>query len=155
MDTIATYSEVRFDGSRTFTLLPDKIIVRGKQSLQSEFEAAIPLATLDPNPDKLRFRNRIFTWGMWIALMSFVGSSVLISGFHMTFAAFGPGLVACVGMSGVVLMLATYRKVEFVRFKNDGSIVVLDIARAGKSAGQLDSFIDALTKQIKVARGVA
>ena len=155
METIATYSEVRFEGSRTFTLLSDKIIVRGKQSLQSEFETGIPLTTLDPNPDKLRFRNQIFTSGMWIAIVSFVGCSILISGFHMTFATFAPGLVACVGMSGVMLMLATYRKVEFVRFKNDGGIVILDIARAGKSASQLDSFIDALTKQIRVARGSA
>jgi hypothetical protein len=155
MQPIATYSEVRFEGSRTFTLLPDKIVVRGKQSLQSEFETTIPLKTLDPSPDKLRFRNQIFTWGMWIAIIGFVVCAILVTGFHMSFATFPPGLVACIGMSGVMLMLATFRKVEFVRFKNDGGIVILDIARAGKSAAQLDSFIDALTKQIRESRGAA
>ncbi len=35
METIATYSEIRFDGSRTFTLLPDKIMICGKQTLLS------------------------------------------------------------------------------------------------------------------------
>lgn len=155
MQPIATYSEVRFEGSRTFTLLPDKVVVRGKQSLQSEFETTIALKTLDPSPDTLRFRNQIFTWGMWIANVGFVVCAILVSGFHMSFATFPPGLVACIGMSGVMLMLATFRKVEFVRFKNDGGIVILDIARSGKSAAQLDSFIDALTKQIRESRGAA
>ncbi len=155
MQPIATYSEVRFEGSRSFTLLSDKIVVRGKQSLQSEFEATIPLKTLDPSPDKLRSRNQIFTWGMWTAIIGFVVCAILVTGFHMGFATFPPGLVACIGMSGVILMLATFRKVEFVRFKNDGGIVILDIARAGKSATQFDSFIDALTRQIRAARGAA
>lgn len=155
MEPIATYSEVRFEGSRTFTLLSDKIIVRGKQSLQSEFETGIPLRTLDPSPDKLRIRNQFFAWGMWLAIVSFVTCSVLISGFHMTFARLAPGLVAGIGMGGAMLMLATCRKVEFIRFKNDNGIVILDIARAGKSAAQLDSFIDALTSQIRAARGAA
>jgi len=82
-----------------------------------------------------------------------VSCAVLVSGFHMSFATFAPGLVACIGMSGVMLMLATFRKVEFVRFKNDSGIVILDIARSGKSAAQLDSFVDALTKQIRETRG--
>lgn len=152
MEPIATYSEVRFDGSRTFTLLPDRLIIRGKRTLVSEFEISIALTTLDQNPDRLRFRNASFAWGMWIAIVSYVTCAVLVSGFQMSFAAYAPGLLACTGMSGVMLMLATYRKVEFVQFKNDGGIVVLDLARAGKSAAQLDSFIDALTKQISVAR---
>ena len=152
METIATYSEVRFEGSRTFTLLPDKIMIRGKHSLQSEFETDIPLTTLNPNPGKLRIRNPNFTSGMWLAIASFIGCSILIRGFHMTFATFAPDLLAFLGITGVMFMLATYRKVEFVRFKNDGGIVILDIARAGKNAGQFDSFIDALTQQIKFAR---
>jgi len=155
MQPLATYSEVRFDGSRTFTLFPDKVVVRGKQSLQSEFEMSIALKALDPNSDTLRFRNQIFTWGMWVAIAAFVVSVILVGGFHMSFATFPPGLVASIGMSGVMMMLATFRKVEFIRFKNDGGIVILDIARAGKSAGQLDPFVDALKKQIRRTRVAA
>ena len=153
MQPIAIYSEVRFEGSRTFTLLLDKVVVRGKQSLQSEFENGIALKTLDPSPDSLRFRSPIFAWGMWVAIIGFVVCAILVSGFQMSFATFPPGLVACIGMSGLMLMFATFRKVEYVRFKNDGGIVVLDIARAGKSAAQFDSFIDALTKQTRETRG--
>lgn len=152
MQPIATYSEVRFDGSRTFTLLPDRIVVRGKQSLQSEFEMTIPLKTLDSSPDTLRFRNQMFTGAMWGAVVSFVGCTVLVSGFHMSFATSPPVLVGGIGVSSIIVMLATFRKVEFIRFKNDDGIVILDIARSGKSAAQLDSFIDALTKQIRESR---
>lgn len=155
MEIIATYSETRFDGSRTFTLQPDKIVVRGSQSLQGEFESSFALATFDPTPDTFRFRNQNFTWGMGLALVGFVACTILVSGFHMSFATLPPGLTACICMGGVTLMLATYRKVEFVRFKNDNGIVILDIARAGKNAAQLDSFIDALTKQIRIARSAA
>jgi len=155
MEPIATYSEVRFDGSRTFTLLPDKIVVRGIQSLKSEFETAVELTSLNPRPDRFCVRNASFTGGMWMTLVSFVAFSILVSGFGINFAAFAPVLLFCIGLGGVVLMLATFRKVEFVRFKNDGGIVILDLARAGKSAAQLDSFIDALTKQIRITRGMA
>jgi hypothetical protein len=155
MQTLATYSEVRFDCSRNFTLLADKIIVRGKQSLKSEFETAIMLISLNPSPDRLWIRNRSFIGGMWLVLVSFVICSILVSGFSVSFATFAPGLLVSIGLGGVVLMLATFRKVEFVRFKNDGGIVILDIARAGRRAAQLDSFIDALTKQIRITRGMA
>jgi len=154
MESIATYSEVRFDGSRTFALLPDRIIVSGKQSLQSEFEMAIALTSLNPNPGKYWLRNPSFIVGMWLALGAFIICSILVSCFSVSFAAFGPCLLVAMGLGGGILMLATFFKVEFVRFQNDGGIVILDLARAGKSAAQLDSFIDALTKQIRIARGM-
>jgi hypothetical protein len=155
MQPIATYSEVRFEGKRTFTLFADKIVVRGKQSLQSEFDVTIALTKLDPTPDILRFRSKGFTAGMWNAVIGFVGCTILVSGFHMSFATLPPGLLACIGMSGILLMAATARKVEFIRFKNDGGLVILDLARSGKHAAQLDAFIDALTKQIRTSRGTA
>ena len=153
MQPIATYTEVRFEGSRTFALFPDKVVVRGKQSLQSEFETAVALKALDPSPDSLRFRSPLFTWGMWVALVGFVMCATLVSGFQMSFASLPPGLMACIGMSGVLLMWATFRKVEYARFKNDGGIVILDIARAGKGAGQFDAFVGMLTRQITEVRG--
>ena len=113
------------------------------------------MKTLDRKPDKIRFRSPISHAGLLIAVVAFVACSILVSGFHMSFATFPPLLLACIGVSGIMLMLATYRKVEFVRFKNDSGIVVLDIARSAKKATLADSFIDALTTQIAVARGEA
>ena len=155
MEPIATYSEVRFDGSRTFTLFPDKIVVRGKQTLSSEFEASFSLKSLDPDPCKLWIRNRNFNSGLLIAVVSFVMCEVLAAGFHMSFATIPPLLFAVVGTSGILLMLATIRKVEFIRFKNDGGVVILDVARAGRGSAQFDSFVDALTKQIRESKGLS
>lgn len=148
---IASYSEVRFDGSRTFTLFPDRVVIRGRQWLQSEFEMTVQVGLLDPNPDRLWSRNQHFTWGMWLAIGGFTACTVLISGFHLTFAALAPGLLASLGMSGLLFMLATYRKVEFVCFKNNSGTAVLSLARAGKNAAQLDPFLTALTQQIEQA----
>jgi hypothetical protein len=155
MEIIATYSEKRFDGARTFTLLPDKILVSGKQSLTSDFDVTIPLVKLSPEPDRMRVRNSMFGVGMWMALIGFIGSGILVSGLHMTFAQSMPGLVAGLGFVGLVLMANCWQKVDWVRFQNDGGLVVLDIARAGKQAVELDAFVAALTKQIKIARNLA
>ncbi len=155
MQPIATYSEVRFDGARTFTLFPDRVVIRGKQWLQSEFEMSVALKLLDPNPDRLWNRNQNVTWGMWMAIAGFTACTVSIRGFDLTFAAFAPGLLATLGMTGVLLMLANCRKVEFVCFKNDSGIVILNLARAGKSAGQFDPFIAALTQQIRQIKEAA
>ncbi len=155
METIATYSEQRFDGKRTFTLLSDAVLVRGSATLTAEFETRIPLSSLDPNYSTLRFRNRNFWAGLWMMLVSFLVCAVLVSGFHMSWTTMPPGMVACIGIGGFLLCLATGRKVEFIRFTTQAGIVVLDLARSGPERGKLDSFIDALTKQIRVVRGAA
>jgi hypothetical protein len=53
-----------------------------------------------------------------------------------------------IGMAGFILSVATYRKVEFLRFKNKAGLTVLDIARSGKHAAEFDSFVDTLIKHI-------
>ncbi len=155
MDPIATYSEVRFDGKRTFMLFHDRIYIRGKATFKSDFEIEIPLASLDPNYYRLNIRNGAFMGGVWMAVVSYVICTILVSGFKMTFADNAVVLVAGIGFSGLILSAATYRKVQFLCFRNRGGGKVFDIARSGKQAEQLDSFVDALTKQIKLAREAA
>jgi hypothetical protein len=155
MDPIATYSEVRFDGKRTFMLFPDRIYIRGKWTLKSDFEIDFPLVSLDTNYYRMNIRNGAFMAGIWMAVVSFVTCTILVSGFKMTFADNAPFLVAAIGFSGLVLSAATYRKIEFLCFRSRGGGKVFDIARSGKQAEQLDLFIDALTKQIKLATEAA
>jgi uncharacterized membrane protein len=155
METIATYSEKRFDGKRTFTLLADAIVVSGSATLSSEFQARIPLSSLDPNYSTLCFRNRSFWAGAWMVVISFVVCTILVSGFNMFWATKPVVMVALIGITGFLLCLATARKVEFIRFTTQGGVVGLDLARSGPEREKLDAFIDALTKQIRVARGAA
>lgn len=152
MEPIATYTEVRFDGARTFTLLSDRVVVRGKQTFQSDFESRIPLVSLDPNFDRIGIRNRAFTTGLWMALVSLVTCSILITGLKMSYFDLAPGLVLMIGVTGLLFSAATYRKVEFLRFKNREGMTLLDVARSGSQAAQFDSFVDALIKQIGKSR---
>lgn len=136
-------------------LFPDRIYIRGKWTFKSDFEIEFPLVWLDPNYYRLNIRNGAFMAGISMAVVSFVTCTILVSGFKMTFADNAPVLVAGIGFSGLILSAATYRKVQFLCFRNRGGGKVFDIARSGKQAEQLDSFIDALTRQIKLARGAA
>ncbi len=52
MNPIATYSEVRFEASRTFRLFADRIVIRGKETLASDGETGIPLSLLEPHFDQ-------------------------------------------------------------------------------------------------------
>jgi hypothetical protein len=155
MDPIATYSEVRFDGTRTFMLFPDRIYIRGKKTLRSDFETEIPLTSFEPRYYQLNIRNGAFMGGLAMAVLSFVGCDILVAGLKMTFAQDAPVMMAGFGVSGLILAAATYRKVEYLVFKNQAGGTVMDIARSGKQAAQLDSFIDTLTKQIKSAKRAA
>ena len=152
MEPIATYTEVRFDGARTFTLLSDRVVVRGKQTLQSDFESRIPLASLDPNFDRISLRNPAFTIGFGMVIVSLVTCSILITGLKMSYLDLAPGLVLMMGVTGLLFSAATYRKVEFLRFKNREGITLMDVARSGAQAAQFDSFVEALTKQIGETR---
>ena len=72
----------------------------------------------------------------------------------MSFANTAPGMVLMISVAGLIFSAATFRKVQFFRFKNQAGVTVLDLARSGKHAAELDAFIDALVKQIEVARSI-
>ena len=153
MEPIATYFEQRFDGKRMFTLFPDAIDVRGSVALTSEFELRIPLSSLDPNYTKLRCRNRGFNGGMWMLSASIFACTVLVSGFQLPWISASTGLATCMGMAGLLLSLATCRKVEFVQFRSQAGVTALDLARSGPQRDQLDGFVETLVRQIGVTRG--
>lgn len=155
METIATYYERRFDGKRTFTLLADAVVVSGSATLTSEFQVRVPLSSLDPNYSMLRLRHRIFWAGLWMVVVSFFAWTTLVSGLHMSWGTLPPILAANFGIGGLLLCLATGRKVEFIRFTTLAGVVALDLARSGPERDKLDGFIDALTKQIRVAKAAA
>lgn len=151
MNPIATYTEARFDGKRTFHLFEDKVIVRGKATLGGDFETAIPLASLTPSFARLRSRHRAFFGGIWIM----VGSSILayvVGAISQKNSSEVVGFFCALGIAGLVLLLATAKKVEWVQFNTDAGVTVLTIARAGKEKDKFDSFVEALTSQITVAR---
>lgn len=148
---IATYRERRFDGKRTFELFADRVQIRGSTQLSSDFEISVPLKTLNPVPMRLRLRNKAFWAGAWMLIGSVIGSTVLYSALHVSYASPAFLLVAVVGAGGCALMLATARKVEFASFQSTAGVHVLDIARAGPDAVHLDTFVQLVTASIQTA----
>ena len=148
---IATHRDQRFDGKRVFELFPDRICIRGSALLSSEFETSIPLNTLNPNPARIRFRNKAFWSGLWVLLAASIVDTILVSAFHIPRASESVVLIAVIGMSGLALMLATARKDEFITFATTAGVPVLDFARSGPDAHNLDSFVELLTTNISNA----
>lgn len=150
-EVIAVYREQRFDGKRVFELFHDRVRIRGSRQFSSEFETFVSLAALDPTPMRIRIRHKSFWSGLLILLVAFILDCILVSGFHFPPESSSVGLVGCIGMAGVALMLATARKVEFISFSNIAGRPVLDFARSGPDAADLDSFVQLVSKNINNA----
>ncbi|HWG11111.1 MAG TPA: hypothetical protein VN693_06395 [Rhodanobacteraceae bacterium] len=109
MQTLATYSEQRLEGSRTFELFQDRVVIKGKQYLGSEFESTVMLEILQPTVNSVRRRSKGFPQG--IAMM-FAACVLLQSGLVAPSSYFG-GLVIVLGIAGFLLAVFTLRKIEW------------------------------------------
>jgi hypothetical protein len=158
-DPIATYSETTFLQKRFFALADDSIQVNGK-SFNTRFETNIPLALLNPVPEKAWIRNADFNTGISLCLLAvfmlFVASLALSNVIELPAIARIATVVftAALGIAGIVLLARNWRKVEWVRFKNSSEIVILDLAKSGKQKANFDKFVTLLTDQIRAQKPV-
>lgn len=152
MTQITEYRERRFGTRRDFRLLDDAVSVRGKTFLLSEFDTTVPLQALVPVPSHAKIRSPTFLAGLAL----FLFAVTLVSMFWN-----GPGpkqnlpifVLGCLlTLVGLVVGLAIFRKIEFVQFQNDAGLTVLDIARAGPDASNLDAFVSAIVGRIRQLR---
>ena len=150
MSLLDTYKEQRFDGNRTFELFEDKVVVRGKTQLQSEFEHIIMLESLVPDFSKIRMRDHGFKAGIWMMAGAWIIASLNDTIAKMEFRTVA--LLWVFGFIGLLLSLCTIRKIEWVAFRSASGIPTLDIARAGKEKDKFDAFVEAIVKQIKLAK---
>lgn len=147
MSTLATYDEKRFDGYRSFELLEDRIVVKGKASLGAEFEATVMLNTLQSHPSIVRSRNTGFLQGVGMTLITVI---LLQSGVISPLSYWG-GLLIVFAIAGILLTLATLRKIEWAYFNSKAGVLALTIARVGKQTASYESFVKTLTVQISLA----
>lgn len=150
-----TYMETRFRGKRTFALYSDRIDVTGKVFLQSDFDVSIPLSELSPNFAKVKVRDGIFFHGLALFVGFLILYGILSSVFHARADNFIVCLIAFLPFTGLILMAATFRKVEFCRFKTHAGLYVLDVARSGREQARYDEFIEKLTEAIRLAQRTA
>jgi len=153
MEAIATYEAVWFEGRYRFVLLPDAIQVSGAHFLQADAELTVPLAGLQPRVDRLRVRNRSFWAGLWMALAGYFGCAVLLSGLKLSPLGFATVLFGVLGLAGVLLALATFRKVEFAQLVTEAGVPALAIARSRSNSEEYDRFVKTVPEQIQKCKG--
>jgi len=142
MESIMTYSETRLNGQRYFELYPDKIRIRGKVFLQSDFDTTVPLGNLSPVFEKVRIRGQGFWGGLKLTVISFIALTIMASVSAIDFGSFITVLVACFLVTGLLICAVTFPKIQIYRFKNSAEIIALDIARSGKEKDKFDDFVD-------------
>lgn len=152
IEPLATYREARFDGKRQFDLFDHEIRVRGSVGIGMKIDTTIPLRQLQSRVIRIWVRNQNFKSGLNVFAIGFISAIILIEGFSFEFYEFLPGLAGIVALSGLCLMAATAKKVEYARFESDAGVAVLDVARAGPDREMFDEFIEVLQEKINACR---
>ena len=150
MEPLARYFEQRFDGKRTFELFPDKLQVRGAETLGADYEQTFRLASPQPEVNRMWYRNRSFNAGLWMFVGGGFAFVVLTWGLGRSFEWFWLGITGCVVLPGLLLAIATCRKVEYAVFRSEAGIEAVSVARSGKEAAAFDAFVKRLAEQIRI-----
>ena len=141
---LAHFDERRFDARRHFDLFPDSVIVSGTTSFGTRFEERVELDELSSHPDKLWTRHASFWGGIAMAIIFWI----LPMGFASVLSSWWKTLFWVWAVAGVLLAIATARRVEWAIFRNSSGVRVLAIARAGPDKGRFDEFVAAVRDAI-------
>jgi hypothetical protein len=156
---IATYQESWVNVRRRFELFADRVRVTGVATGQGKFDATIPLQGVRPEVARLWVHSALFYVAVAITGLAFVAFLVvaLVADF-VHGGTLPPRAAAWTGggiFVGLVLALATHRQIELANFCSEAGLVVLQVGRAGKQAGEFDQFVAAIVERIKALRGPA
>jgi hypothetical protein len=152
MEPLMTYAERRFEGTRTFQLFPDRVVIRGSEVLSAEYEQTVRLESLNAEFDHMWYRHPNFMHGIYLAVGSLIAVSVLHSGFGMSVGTYLGGMAAVGVITGLLLAFATRKKVEYAVFKTQAGVAGLSVARSGKQVRDYDAFVQRLVQQIRTCR---
>jgi hypothetical protein len=152
MDWIAEYREARIECKRHFELYEDFVRVRGSFSCASDFDVTIKLRNLLPEFGRIRLRSKLFVVSMWECIIAAIVYAILISGLKMEPFGHVPGLVLMLATAGAIMMIVTFRKVEYASFKTEAGVTVLDIGRCGPDKERFEEFVEMVVRQIRKAR---
>jgi hypothetical protein len=154
MQPIATYSTRSIEVKMAFTLFPDSVVVRYSRGvLGPKGEERFPLTTLDPTSARIRFRRDVY-----ITAGGIIGGASLLLLLRL-FRQQGIGwlLLGLTGIAicGVTLVCTGLRRVEYAQFQTQAGAPVLRVPRFARDSAAFESFIEALTKQIRAAKETA
>ncbi len=148
---IATYNERRFDGRRVFHLFRDHISISGNTALGPRFELTVPLKTLTPTPNRYWGRQN----GFWSGVLTLVLLGAIPVGFAAVLTPWWKGLFGVLAVGGLLLALATARRIEWAVFCNAMGQETVNVARSGPDQAQFQSFVTAVSGAIASAAETA
>lgn len=143
------YNEKTFERKREYYLNDHELLIDGKIFLSSDFRKTIPLKDLDPNMERIRFRSQAFQSGMGMAALFFVGAYVVSELFKIDSLTSPVSFLYMFGFCGVLMMLVTSRKIEYVKISNKAGVPVVAIAKAGKKKNEFGHFVGCLKINIE------
>ena len=149
MEPIAVYEEKTFRTKKSITLYPDRIDVTGKILLQQDFKFELSLRNINFAYHQVSVRDSNFWSGIIISVISAIVLEALRSIWHVPWSNLVPVLMLVFIVTGIILCIATIRKVEFYTFTNLSGTPVLSIARSNKDRKSFDAFISHLVTSIK------
>jgi hypothetical protein len=155
LEAIATYQSVWFEGRYRFYLFTDAVRVSGATFLQAEAEFTVPLAGLQARVDRRRVRSKFFWAGLWVAIVGYFGSAVLVAGFRLDPFGFASALFITAGFAGVLQALVTVRKIEYAQFVTDAGVPAVTIPRTRRGKADFDWFVEKVLWQIRACKGLA
>src|SRR5579883_3093796 len=105
MDTLATYSDKSHFGVRSYTLYPDRVAVRHRDTIKGEAEGIILLKDLEPEYMTIAIRSSALTAGLWLTLVPWLIYWTLIELAHVDpFGTFA-GFFLALGFVGIFVLL--------------------------------------------------
>jgi hypothetical protein len=144
MTWASSYHEYRFDGDQFAEILEDRVVIKGKRTFGIEYECSLMLSTLDPTPNRIRARPAGFYQGMAISVAALFLTKAPFFGPDTSYYGFPWVLVG----AGLLLTMATARKIEWAQFKTTSGSAAFNIAKAGKRGGNFDRFVEHLSHRI-------
>ena len=150
MEPLATYEEKRIAGKRLFRLFPDHLNITGQEYLGGKYELTISLASLDTAVDRMTAREPLFNYGFRLLGGGSIAHLVVVSGLKVEAFNSLSGLAIALGLTGLVIMLVSWRQREWVILKN---LQGQQIENASLSCGsgqreQCGHFVDSVRAQL-------
>ena len=152
MDPIATYAEDEWFDRQRFELYAERIIMYGRKLFLAQWQISHWLGDLNPTPVRGWLRKPAFGLGLFLGGITLALALYWVGVFGLERGEHAPIVLGGVGLGGLGLALANVRRRPFATFSTGAGVPVFSIRGAARSAARYEAFVDALVRQITLAK---
>jgi hypothetical protein len=152
---IAQFEDKRCLVQQRFELFPDHLIVSGSTRFFARWHSSNFLRSLNPAPARAWMRPGGFGLGLFVGVMCLGLAAYWLLFAGLTLGEGGPWVLGIVGLGGFLWTALSARRREYSTFNSDAGVPLFSIRRPSGVATSYDAFLDALIRQIRVAKGMA